>query len=261
MLLENKFAFVSGGSDGIGASSAIALSNAGCSVIITGRDKRKLQSVLSRLDLSINQKHGKIVTDYDNPDNMIEDVRKYKDLNSLEFDILINNSGGPNQGRIVNASINEFKSTFDRHLICNHLLFQDFYGYMKENKFGRVINIISTSIRQPIKGLGVSNTIRGAVASWAKTLSYEVAQDGITVNNILPGFTKTARLDSIISSKSENFGISKDDVISNMISTIPIGRFGRPEEIADLLVFISSENASYINGVSIQVDGGRLETI
>ena len=261
MLLKNKFAFVSGGSDGIGASTAVLLSEAGCNVTITGRDNSKLDNIYSQLDTSINQKHNKISVDYNVPKDMIATIAEHSNSNDIRYDVLINNSGGPKPGKIVDSSIDDFHSTFDRHLICNHLLFQEFYPHMKYNQFGRVINIISTSVKQPIRGLGVSNTIRGAVASWAKTLSYEVAADGITVNNILPGFTETGRLDSIIETKSAKLGISQNDVISDMISSIPVGRFGRPDEIAKLVVFLSSEDSSYINGVSIQVDGGRVEAI
>ena len=259
--MKDKYAFVSGGSDGIGASVALLLSRQGWSVTITGRDSCKLNNVISKLDLDLNQKHNKITVDYNDPTNMINVVREHSSLNNINYDILINNSGGPKPGNIIDSSIDDFYTTFNRHLICNHLLFKEFYSHMKANKYGRVINIISTSVKQPIRGLGVSNTIRGAVASWAKTLSYEVAKNGVTVNNILPGFTKTGRLESIIKTKSSKLGISEDNVIKDMISSIPVGRFGKPEEIANLVTFLSSENSSYINGVSIQVDGGRLESI
>jgi 3-oxoacyl-[acyl-carrier protein] reductase len=132
---------------------------------------------------------------------------------------------------------------------------------MKNFNYGRVINIISTSVKQPIPGLGVSNTIRGAVASWAKTLSFEVGVDGITINNILPGFTDTERLASLIDSKSQTQNISMEDVAKAMESTVPAGRFGKPEETAKAIVFLASPAAGYINGVSLAVDGGRLSCI
>jgi 3-oxoacyl-[acyl-carrier protein] reductase len=150
---------------------------------------------------------------------------------------------------------------FNRHLICNHIIFQTLHLGMKQFNYGRVINIISTSVKQPIPGLGVSNTIRGAVASWAKTLSFEVGADGITVNNILPGFTDTERLASLIKSKSQTQNILTNDVENAMQSTVPVGRFAKPEETAKAIAFLASPSASYISGVDLAVDGGRLSCL
>ena len=181
--------------------------------------------------------------------------------NGNKYHILINNSGGPKGGPIIQANPDEFVNGFNRHLICNHILFQALHSGMKNFNYGRVINIISTSVKQPIPGLGVSNTIRGAVASWAKTLSFEVGADGVTVNNILPGFTDTKRLSSLIDAKSNAENISVDVVSDTMKSTIPAGRFGKPEETAKAIAFLASPSAGYINGVSLAVDGGRLSCI
>ncbi|MFN6092435.1 MAG: SDR family oxidoreductase, partial [Bacteroidota bacterium] len=150
-----------------------------------------------------------------------------------------------------------FLNTFNQHLLCNHLIAQAVLPGMKEAKFGRIINIISTSVKQPLKGLGVSNTIRAAVANWSKTLSVEVAPFGITVNNVLPGATATQRLASIIENKSQKQNHSIDEVEQEMLSEIPAGRFGRPEEIAAAVAFLASPAAAYINGINVPVDGGR----
>ena len=181
--------------------------------------------------------------------------------NGYKYHILINNSGGPKGGPITNAKPEEFINGFNRHLICNHIIFQALHSGMKNYNYGRVINIISTSVKQPIPGLGVSNTIRGAVASWAKTLSFEVAKNGIAVNNILPGFTDTERLSLLIDAKSNAENISVDAVAKAMKNTVPVGRFGKPEETAKAIAFLASPSASYINGVSLAVDGGRLSCI
>ena len=132
---------------------------------------------------------------------------------------------------------------------------------MEKENFGRIINIISTSVKQPIEGLGVSNTIRGAVASWAKTMSFEVAKLGITVNNILPGYIETGRLNSIIEFKARSNKQTKNEITKKMKQQIPIGRFGFPEELAKAIAFLASPAAGYINGVSLAIDGGRLTSI
>jgi 3-oxoacyl-[acyl-carrier protein] reductase len=157
----------------------------------------------------------------------------------------------------VNATAEAFLNTFNQHLICNHLIAQAVLPGMKEARFGRIINIISTSVKQPLKGLGVSNTIRAAVANWSKTLSLEVAPFGITVNNVLPGATATQRLSSIIENKSQKQNHTIDEVEQEMLAEIPAGRFGKPEEIAAAVAFLASPAAAYINGINIPVDGGR----
>ena len=171
---------------------------------------------------------------------------------------MINNSGGPKGGPILNANISEFIEGFERHLICNHILAKTLIKGMKDFNYGRIINIISTSVKEPIQGLGVSNTIRGAVASWAKTLSFEVAKDGITVNNILPGTTNTARLHSLFAELASKRGVKPKDIEEEWQSEIPAGRIAEPEEIAFVIAFLASPAASYINGINLPVDGGRL---
>ena len=192
------------------------------------------------------------------------DLLERKDLlKVLEYieqhpvEIIINNTGGPAPGPITEAKIENFQSALNMHLFASHQIMQTALPHMKSIGYGRFINVISTSVRIPISGLGVSNTTRGAMASWAKTLSNEVAPFGITVNNILPGAVSTTRLDAIIESAATKKGISVDEAADAMRLTIPAGRFGRPEELGDLACFLASEKASYITGVSIPVDGGR----
>lgn len=258
--LNGLNALICGGTSGIGKATAIEFSNLGANVTLFARNKDKLRNTLKSLKNDENQNHQYLIGDFDNSDDIKSIIENHINTGN-QYHILINNSGGPKGGPIVKANPEEFVIGFNRHLICNHILFQALHSGMKEEKYGRVINIISTSVKQPIPGLGVSNTIRGAVASWAKTLSFEVAGEGITVNNILPGFTDTERLGSLIDAKSNAGNITVDAVAKAMKSTVPVGRFGKPEETAKAISFLASQGAGYINGVSLAVDGGRLSCL
>jgi len=176
-------------------------------------------------------------------------------------EILINNTGGPPGGLAFDANTDEFLSAFTNHLICNQVLAQALVPGMKKKSYGRIVNVISTSVKQPLNGLGVSNTIRGAVANWAKTLANELGQFGITVNNVLPGATNTVRLESILKSKAEKTGKSYDEVADGMRSTIPASRFAEPSELGSAIAFLASPAASYINGINLPVDGGRTKCL
>ena len=175
--------------------------------------------------------------------------------------ILINNTGGPASGKLIDANLNEFNKAFEMHLINNHILVQHVVEGMKKEGFGRIVNIISTSVKSPIPGLGVSNTIRAAVANWAKTLSFELAEHGITVNNVLPGFTDTNRLKTLIETKSKTLNKSVEEITKKMISSVPANRFGEAAEVADAIAFLCSPSASYINGINLPVDGGRTTSL
>ena len=177
------------------------------------------------------------------------------------YHILINNTGGPKGGPIFSAEVNEFTQAFSNHLVCNQILVQNVVPGMKEAGYGRIINIISTSVKQPIDGLGVSNTIRGAVASWSKTLANELGPFGITVNNVLPGFTATDRLEDIIGNAAKRFGGSEEEASKFMKNLVPARRFAEPSEIANAVAFLASEAASYINGINLPVDGGRTKSL
>lgn len=258
--LKGFNALVCGSTSGIGQATAIEFSNLGANVTLFARNEKKLKSTIAKLKIDGDQSHQYLMGNFD--DNAsIKTIITNHIQSGNQYHILINNSGGPNGGPITQADADEFVNGFNRHLICNHILFQALHAGMKAEKYGRVINIISTSVKQPIPGLGVSNTIRGAVASWAKTLSFEVGADGITVNNILPGFTDTERLSSLIESKATTSGNSEQGVANSMLAQVPVGRFGKPEETAKAIAFLSCPAASYINGVSLAVDGGRLSCI
>jgi 3-oxoacyl-[acyl-carrier protein] reductase len=254
--LTNKTAFVCGSTQGIGKAAAIELALLGAKIVLIARNEASLKISLEEINAINQQKNDFIVADFSAPDQLKNILEKYISVNGAAH-ILVNNTGGPPAGKISDAKTSEFLSAFNNHLICNHILAEAVLPFMKQEKFGRIINIISTSVKQPLKGLGVSNTIRAAVANWAKTLSSEVASYGITVNNILPGATSTARLQGIISNKSLKMNDTVDKISQEMLDEIPAGRFAAPEEIAAAVAFLASPAAAYINGINVPVDGGR----
>jgi 3-oxoacyl-[acyl-carrier protein] reductase len=256
--INNKNALVCGSTQGIGKATAIALANEGVNVTLVARNREKLKTVLSELSQEGN--HSYIVADFSNPRELQEQVIKFIEKNH-GFHILINNTGGPRSGDILNASLDEFDNAFTQHLKCNHVLAQAVIPFMKKEGFGRIVNIISTSVKEPIPGLGVSNTIRGAVGNWSKTLSIELGSFGITVNNILPGFTETERLNEIIKIKATNEDKSIEDMAEVMKNYAPAKRFAKPEETANVITFLASEAASYVNGINLPVDGGRTKSL
>jgi 3-oxoacyl-[acyl-carrier protein] reductase len=175
--------------------------------------------------------------------------------------ILINNTGGPPAGTAQTATIEAFETAFRQHLLANQTLLQALLPAMRATGYGRIVNVISTSVKEPIAGLGVSNTIRAAVASWAKTLASELAADGITVNNVLPGYTHTQRLDSLLATRATATGRSVEDIADGILADVPAGRFGEATEIAAVIAFLCTPAAAYVNGVSIAVDGGRTRAL
>lgn len=255
--LNNKNAIVCGSTQGIGKATAIELALMGANVTLIARDKNKLASVASNLDTKQGQSHSYLCVDFSNTDEL---RNKLKSIDET-YHILINNTGGPAGGPITEANTESFENAFKMHLINNQILAQSVIPGMIKQGYGRIVNIISTSVKAPIAGLGVSNTIRAAVANWAKTLSLELGEHGITVNNILPGFTNTNRLKSIIAKKSENQGISENQVIKTMMKSIPANRFGDAQETANAVAFLCSPAAAYINGINLPVDGGRTASL
>ncbi|CAM1372389.1 SDR family oxidoreductase [Tenacibaculum xiamenense] len=254
--LKGKNALVCGSTQGIGKATAILLANEGANVTLVARNEEKLKKVRNEL-LNEGQEHSYIVADFSNPEELSNRLKE----SSLNFHILVNNTGGPAGGPVFNAKLSEFESAFTQHLKCNHVLVQALVPFMKEERYGRIINIISTSVKQPLDGLGVSNTIRGAVANWSKTLANELGQFKITVNNVLPGATNTERLNEIINNKASKTGKAKEEVAELMKNASPAKRFAEPSEVANAVVFLSSERASFINGINVPVDGGRTKSL
>lgn len=254
--LAGKTALVSGSTQGIGRATANGLAAMGARVILMARNAEKLKKVVAELPVVGKAQHGYAVADFSNPDEVKQAAeRVVKEYG--EIHILINNTGGPPAGKAIDAQVDDFKRAFDMHLICNHILATALVPGMKKSGYGRIVNIISTSVKQPLPNLGVSNTIRGAVANWSKTLSLELGAFGITVNNVLPGATATARLDAIAERVASQSGKTADEVLAEMGKATPLQRIGKPEEVANGVCFLASPAASYINGINLPVDGGR----
>jgi len=255
--LSGKKALVCGSTQGIGKASAIELALLGASVILLARDEARMLGTISELSTHANQKHSYLIADFNFPDQIKSAIRSI----SYPVHILINNTGGPPPSPTIDTPTEAFVQAFSNHLLCSHLLAQAVVPGMKSEKYGRIINITSTSVKIPIRGLGVSNTIRGAMASWAKTLSLELGPFGITVNNILPGASMTGRLRSVIQANADKTGKSFEEAKKTWIDDIPAGRISEANEVASLVAFLASPAAGFINGTSIPVDGGRTGSI
>ncbi len=257
--LKNKTAWVCGGSRGIGKSIAIQLAEHGANVLLIARDSAELKKTLLLLRKEKEQKHDFLNLDLSNTNSLDKKLNELP--GPLSADILVNNSGGPAGGELQKADCDDILLAFRQHLIGSHTLTKMVIKKMKKKRFGRIINIISTSVKQPIPGLGVSNTIRGAVASWSKTLASELAPWNITINNILPGATNTDRLQALAEKKAKTKNCSVEEVLSSMKLAIPAGRFADPNEIAHAAIFLCSDYASYINGINLPIDGGRTRSL
>jgi 3-oxoacyl-[acyl-carrier protein] reductase len=253
--LKGKYAVICGSSQGIGLAAAKELALNGANCILIARNPEALAGAVKQLAKQGDQTHRWMAADFSDP-NMVE-----KTIQSIvgkhRVEILVNNTGGPNAAPILDAPTDLFEKTFSQHVICNQILARTVVPGMKEAGYGRIINIISTSVKTPLAGLGVSNTIRLAVAAWSKTLSNEIGQFNITVNNILPGLTETQRLDELVQHAATTSKKDSTDVEKQLKESVPMKRFGKPEEIANMIAFLASPAASYVNGVNIAVDGGR----
>lgn len=258
--LAGKRALVGGGSKGIGLACAHELAALGASITLLARDAQAMHSACESLPRAGHQSHNYLAADFFDSEGLRAVVESSINAGA-RYEILINNTGGPPGGQAIEARPDEFVRAFEAHVLCNQALAQLLVPGMKAVGYGRILNIISTSVKAPIPGLGVSNTIRGAVANWSKTLSLELAPFGITVNNVLPGFTETERLSSIISTRAQKQGGTPDAVAQSMRASVPMGRFAAPEEVAAAVAFLASPAASYISGINLPVDGGRLPTL
>lgn len=247
-------AIVCGSTQGIGKATAEELVTLGATVTLVARDEEALIAVRDSLN---GNGHQAVCADFDDQNILDERINSHVNRHG-PFHILVNNTGGPPPGEIIKANNEEFIEAYSKHLICNHILTKAVLPGMKSDGYGRIINVISTSVKEPIPNLGVSNVTRGAVANWAKTLSREVSSFGITVNNILPGATNTARLKSIISEIASKQGSNSKTIENEMKNKIPARRIAQPEEIAYAIAFLASPAASYINGINLPVDGGKL---
>lgn len=253
--LTGKRAMVCGSTQGIGRAVAEEFAQMGAEVILVARNKEKLEAEVAKLP-SNGVQHSYLSADFSDPSALKEVVDEFV-ANEKPVHILVNNTGGPAGGLAIDANPEAYRVAFNQHLIANQILAQSLVPGMKDYGFGRIINIISTSVKAPLNGLGVSNTIRGAVGNWSKTLANELGQYTITVNNVLPGATNTIRLQSIAENKSAKTGQSTDEILAQMAAAVPMKRIAQPEEVANAVAFLASPAASYINGINIPVDGGR----
>ena len=259
--LEGKRALVCGASRGIGKASAMELAVNGASVVVLARSPEQLEQVRSELPIvNRHQAHHAIAVDATDDVALITSVNNVVE-NHGPINILVNNTAGPAAGKLVDSSVDSLLQAFQAHILTAQRLIKILTPGMEQMLYGRVINIVSTSVKQPIDGLGVSNTIRGAMASWSKTLATELASRHITVNNVLPGATETERLDAIITRQATVKQVSLEQVREHMIAEIPMGRFAQPSEIANAVAFLASPAAGYITGTSIIVDGGRTKAL
>jgi 3-oxoacyl-[acyl-carrier protein] reductase len=257
--LLNKYAVICGSTQGIGLAIAKELALLGANCALIARNEEALKAVAADLDISLQQKHNYLVADFSKPDELKKVIEEH--VSKKPVHILINNTGGPAAGLITEATEEAFRYAFDQHIICNQILTKAVIPSMKKEQYGRIINIISTSVKIPLKNLGVSNTIRAAVAAWAKTMANELGQYNITVNNVLPGFTKTKRLESLAATVASNRKLSVAEIENEWKEEIPMKRFGDASEIAAVAAFLASPAASYVSGTSIPVDGGRTGSI
>jgi len=252
--ISGKTALVCGASAGIGRATALALASQGASIIALARRADRLEALLPELLEAGAPDAMALVADLDDTEGL------HRAVSGCQAQILINNTGGPASGRLIDASPKSLDHAFRRHVVGSQVLLQALLPGMEAHGYGRIVNVLSTSVREPIPNLGVSNTIRGAMASWAKSVSKELAP-GITINNVLPGFTDTERLAQLKTAIAERKDCSEERVMSDWMDSVPEGRLGRPEDLAAAIAFLVSPAGAYIRGQSLAVDGGRMNTI
>lgn len=257
--LSGRHALVCGASEGIGRATAHELALLGASVTVMARRQDALDAVVASLPRGASQQHRSLVGDVTQRETLRAQVDALVDASPVH--ILVNNTGGPPGGPVFSAEADAFVDAFGRHVLANQTLAQAVVPGMRAAGWGRIVNVVSTSVYEPIAGLGVSNTIRGAVASWAKTLSRELAAAGITVNNVLPGYTETGRIDQIVRDRVAATGKTEAEVLDAMRAAVPAGRLAKPAETGAVIAFLCSPAAAYVTGVSLAVDGGRMNSI
>ena len=254
--LTGKHALVCGASQGIGRAAAHELAALGADVTLLARSADALDIAVATLPrISSAQKHGYVAVDMNEHTALRARIEAL--ANNGAVNILINNTGGPPGGSANAATVDDFRIAFNQHLIAAQVILQAVLPGMQGSGYGRIINVISTSVKEPIRNLGVSNTIRGAVASWSKTLAGELGPFGITVNNVLPGYTRTRRLDQILGDRAKATGNTEEKIAEGMLATVPLRRFAEADEIASVIAFLASPAAGYVNGINVPVDGGR----
>lgn len=254
--LAGKTALVGGGTQGIGAAAADALALRGATVWLLARTEADLQRKVAHLPRPAGQTHGFLAMDLL---NLVQVQALAAQLPAVQ--IWVNNTGGPPAGPLTTATVDALQSAFTAHVLASQLLLQAVLPGMRGGGYGRIVNVISTSVKAPLHNLGVSNTMRAAVANWAKTLATELAPEGITVNNVLPGATRTGRLEGLLQRNATQRNTSVETEAARMEAEIPLRRFAQPDEVAEAIAFLASPAATYITGINLPVDGGRLQSL
>lgn len=257
--LVGKSALVGGSSKGIGEAIARQLADSGASVTLMARNKPKMEAIISELDTSHGQKHQFLVVDFSNFESFKEAISSF--IQDYPIDILINNTQGPEAGGALEKNVEDYQQAFD--LLFKSVVYTTMLAlqHMQRQQWGRIINVASISVKEPLNYLALSNSIRAAVVTWAKSLAFDVAKHGITVNNVLTGYFDTDRIAQLNVKKAEKLGVPPSEVRASMEEQVPAKRIGNPQEFGFLTAFLASEKAAYINGTNIPIDGGLLRSI
>ncbi|MCA0960090.1 SDR family oxidoreductase [Muricauda ruestringensis] len=257
--LKEKKALVGGSSKGIGEAIAKQLAASGASVTLMARSAGRMQELIMEMDSSQGQQHQFLPVDFTDFEAYKVKISAFFETNTV--DILVNNTQGPEGGGALEKKVDDYQNAFD--LLFKSVVFTTELAlkHMQEQQWGRIINIASISVKEPLNYLALSNTIRAAVVTWAKSLAYDVAKDGITVNSTLTGYFDTDRIAQLNSKKAEKMAISPNEVRSNMEEQVPVKRIGDPKEYGYLVAFLASEQAAFITGTNIPIDGGLLKSL
>ena len=257
--LSGKNALVGGSSAGLGKAIAVQLAQSGASVTLMSHSEEKLQNIVDELPKDQGQEHQLLTVDFNDFEDYKKIVTAYFQENSI--DILVNNTQGPSAGTALEKDVEDYQQAFDLLFKVAAFTTELALRKMRNNKWGRIINVASVSVKEPLPYLVLSNSIRAAVVTWAKSLATEVGPDQITVNSVLTGYFDTQRITDLNARKAKQQGISEDEVLKEMESKVPVRRIGKPEEYGYLVAFLASEQASYITGTQIPIDGGLLQSI
>ncbi len=257
--LLGKNALVGGSSKGVGEAIARQLAASGANVTLMARNETKMKRLITEFDSEQGQKHNYLVVDFSSFEAFKQRISKFFQENTI--DILVNNTQGPEAGGALEKNVEDYQQAFD--LLFKSVVFTTELALknMIKNQWGRIINVASISVKEPLSYLALSNSIRAAVVTWAKSLSIDVAKNGITINNVLTGYFDTDRITQLNAKKAKKLGVSESEVRSNMENQVPAQRIGNPYEYGFLVAFLASEKSAYITGTNIPIDGGLLKSL